>query len=304
MALMAGAAAPAGGGGWLYDLLVHAGVSPETARQVNSLVIHPVEVLAVILAAVVAAHFGARAIARVLRRLAHPAADRLGSARTAGRIDTVVALVANIWRFVVAAVAMGTVLAMLGINLTPLLASATVLGATIGFGAQALVRDYLSGVALTVEDQYGIGDAITLQDTTGVVEDVSLRITRVRDPDGVVWFIPNGEIRRLGNTSRGWVRAVVDFTVAVTAPEHLDQAQELLLEAARGVTSSEAWAMACPEPPWVVGVVGLGDGTCTLRIAVRTTTAHRGDVECAVRQAGVRALMAARRWSTSGDPAG
>ena len=91
---------------------------------------------------------------------------------------------------------------MLGINLTPLLASATIIGATLGFGAQQIIRDYLSGFLLTVEDQFSVGDSITVDGTGGVVEDVTMRVTRVRGLDGTIYFVPNGDIRLLANTSR------------------------------------------------------------------------------------------------------
>jgi small-conductance mechanosensitive channel len=109
------------------------------------------------------------------------------------------------------------VLGDLGINLAPLLASAGVVGVAIGFGAQNLVRDYLSGIFMLVEDQYGVGDVITVGTATGTVENVTLRITRMRDVNGVVWHIRNGAIETLGNESQGWARAVTDFPVPFEA---------------------------------------------------------------------------------------
>ena len=98
---------------------------------------------------------------------------------------------------------MAIILGIIGINLTPLLASATIIGATLGFGAQLIVRDYFSGFLLTLEDQYGIGDSITIGAVSGVVEDLTLRVTRLRAIDGTVYFVANGDIRQLANTSRG-----------------------------------------------------------------------------------------------------
>ena len=101
-------------------------------------------------------------------------------------------------------------LGTIGLNLTPLLAGATVIGATLGFGAQSMVRDLLAGVLLTVEGQFDIGDTIMVGDTSGTVEDLTLRVTRLRSDDGTVWYVPNGEIRKLANSSRGWAQATVD----------------------------------------------------------------------------------------------
>ena len=123
-------------------------------------------------------------------------------------------VVANIWRFFVFVVAGAIVLGMLGINLTPLLASATIIGATLGFGAQQIVRDYFSGILMTMEDQYNVGDSVTVGGVTGVVEEVTMRLTRFRGVDGTIFVIPNGDIRLVGNLSRGWARAIVDLTLA------------------------------------------------------------------------------------------
>lgn len=298
----------ANGNGWLYDLLTKSGVDPNTAHTVNELVISPLEVLLVIVGAILAAHFGAKIIRRAFRRVAQPAAGRLGSPRATARAETVVALVANLWRFVVVVVAIAIILSMFGINLTPLLASATVLGATIGFGAQALVRDYLSGVLLTVEDQYGIGDSVWLPnatgtDTTGVVEDLSLRVTRIRDADGVVWFIPNGDIRRLGNTSRGWVQATVDLPIAASGPEDLDRAKDQILRAGTAAVRSPAFAGASGTPR-LIGITEATDTACTLRIAVQTTAQKQTEVECALREACLRALMTTGLWNVPSGSGG
>ena len=118
---------------------------------------------------------------------------------------------ASVLIFGIAAV---TIAGDLGLNLAPVLASAGVLGLAIGFGAQSLVRDFLSGIFMLLEDQYGVGDVIDAGDATGTVEAVSLRVTRLRDVNGVVWHVRNGTINRIGNESQGWARAVVDFPVA------------------------------------------------------------------------------------------
>lgn len=289
-------AASSGAGGWFYNLLVHSGLDPSTAHTVNDLVVRPIEVLLVVVLGVLAAHWGAKAIERVLGRLASPATERLVSPRASARITTVVGLVANAWRFTIAVVVLAVILTIFGINLTPLLASATVLGATIGFGAQSLVRDYLSGILLTVEDQFGVGDTISVNDTTGVVEGLSLRVTRVRDPEGGTWYLPNGDIRRLANTSRGWVEASVDLPVAAGSPSDIDRAKDLLLTRAKEVVRRPALLAACPEPPRMPGLVAADADALTLRVTVRTTSAHAGEVERTLREELVRTLMTAGLW--------
>ena len=201
------------GGGWLYHLLTKVGVSPDTASTVTDLVIRPLGIIFVVVVALIAARYGAKVIRRILERVANQAATRSGSQRAGARVATMSGVVANVWRFFVFVVAGAIVLGMLGINLTPLLASATIIGATLGFGAQQIVRDYFSGILMTVEDQYNVGDSVTVGGVTGVVEDVTMRLTRFRGVDGTIYVIPNGDIRLVGNLSRGWARAVVDLTL-------------------------------------------------------------------------------------------
>jgi small conductance mechanosensitive channel len=130
------------------------------------------------------------------------AAERAGSPRSTVRAATLGVLLGNVWRVFIWTVALLIVLETAGLNLTPLLASATVIGATLGFGAQIFVRDFLTGIFLMAEDQYGIGDTITIGERVGTVEDLTLRVTRLRAPDGTLWYVPNGEIRQLANNTR------------------------------------------------------------------------------------------------------
>lgn len=109
------------------------------------------------------------------------------------------------------------VLTQLGVNIAPIMASAGVVGVALGFGAQTLVKDYLSGFFMIVEDQYGVGDLVDVGEVTGRVEEVQLRITRIRDPSGVVWYVRNGEILRVANQSQGWTMASAVIPVSYNA---------------------------------------------------------------------------------------
>lgn len=284
------------GGGWLYTLLTKAGVDPSTAQTVVTFVVRPLEILLVLAVAALVARYGARLLRRTLTRATQRVTARGGADRGAARMSTVVALVGNVWRLLVAVVAVAVVLGIMGVDLTPLLASATVIGATIGFGAQSLVRDYLSGILLTMEDQFGIGDTITVADATGVVEDLSLRVTRLRAADGSVWYVPNGEIRQLTNASRGWAKAVVDFPVAPGDAGTLSRVREAVTEAAREVAARPPYAAASSEPPEVVGMVAAGADTCTVRVALRTVPARRAELERTLREAVVARLAGEHLW--------
>lgn len=188
--------------GWLYELLRWAGVGEPTAAHLQQVVVKPVSVVVIVVVAIIVSWVGSRVIRRWIGSAARKAAERRGTPRASARATTVTALVANIWRVVIGTIAFFVALETIGIDLTPLLAGATVVGATIGFGAQSLVRDLLSGFLMVVEDQFDIGDVLIVGDVTGTVEDLTLRVTRMRDDEGTMWVIANGEIRQLGNKSR------------------------------------------------------------------------------------------------------
>ncbi|MGH9019040.1 MAG: mechanosensitive ion channel family protein, partial [Acidimicrobiales bacterium] len=240
--------------GWLYDLLTWTGVDKATARHVQDVIVKPLTVVVVILAAVLIGWLGSRMIRRWIGAVARRAAGRADSPRAAARAVTITAMVANIWRVVIAVIAFFVALGTIGINLTPLLAGATVVGATIGFGAQSMVRDLLAGFLLIIEDQFDIGDSLTVGTTSGTVEDLSLRVTRLRGADGTVWFVPNGEIRVLANTSRGWAEAMVDVTVPATAD--VDDVLAVLVDAAQAVARDARYAASCLATARQWGVVG------------------------------------------------
>ena len=187
-----------------------------------------------------------------------------------------------------------TILGDLGINLAPLLASAGVVGIAIGFGAQNLVRDYLSGIFMLVEDQYGVGDVITVGDATGTVETVTLRITRLRSVNGIVWHIRNGAIEKVGNESQGWARAVLDFPVPYTAD--LVTIRALLADAAEGMWNEPVWRTVMIEKPEVWGAQQVdmaSPPTVTMRVVVKTAPLRQWEVEREMRARVKAALDAA-----------
>ena len=295
-ALPAQVDAVAEGGGWLYHLLIKAGVSPGTASTVTDLIVRPLSILIVALVALLVAHLGAKAIRRVLERVANQTAQRSGSARAGARVSTMTGLVANVWRFFIFVVAAAIVLGMLGINLTPLLASATIIGATLGFGAQQIVRDYFSGVLMTMEDQFNVGDSVSIAGVNGVVEEVTMRLTRFRGVDGTLYTIPNGDVRLNGNLSRGWARAVVDLTLPGAAASDLEGIRLTVGDAARRVEARPEFSGRSTEPPTLVGIQSADASTMTLRVMLHTVPSQRDALTAALREETVVALAREGKW--------
>src|SRR5918993_1658550 len=133
----------------------------------------------------------------------------------------------------------------LGYDIAPLIASAGILGVALGFGSQTLVKDFLSGIFMIFEDQYGVGDVVDLGEASGTVEAVSLRVTRLRDVNGTVWYVRNGEILRVGNMSQNWARTVLDVTVGYT--EDLVKVRRVLEEVAHDLWEHEGFNLAVAQ---------------------------------------------------------
>ncbi len=174
------------------------------------------------------------------------------------------------------------VLAEFGVNLGPILAGAGIVGIALGFGAQSLVRDFLSGLFMLAEDQYGIGDVIDVGDASGVVEEIRLRTTRLRDLNGNVWFFPNGEIRRVANKSQLWSRAVLDIGVAYGAD--LDLATRAIKEAADSVWRDALPGATILEEPTVLGVEDLSDSAVVIRLMLKVDPGEQWAVSRLVRR--------------------
>ncbi|HYN28536.1 MAG TPA: mechanosensitive ion channel family protein [Dermatophilaceae bacterium] len=191
----------------------------------------------------------------------------LASERHAQRMLTLGSLLRSITTLTVFGVAALTVMALVGIPLGPVLASAGVGGVALGFGAQSLVKDFLSGVFMILEDQFGVGDVIDTGEAVGTVEGVSLRVTRLRDADGVVWYVRNGEVVRVANRSQGWSTALVD--VPVSYAESVQRVRDVLRDVADGLAGDEDWQDRLLGPPEVVGVESITGPVMTMRVTAR-----------------------------------
>jgi small-conductance mechanosensitive channel len=208
------------------------------------------------------------------------------------RVQALGAILRSAASVTIFAIAGFVILGDLGINLAPLLASAGVVGVAIGFGAQSLVKDYLSGIFMLVEDQYGVGDVITIGDATGTVETVTLRVTRMRDVNGIVWHIRNGTIDTVGNESQGWARAVIDFPVPFAAD--LTAIRELLARTGAAMWNEPTWRAVMLEAPEVWGAQEISSSEVTMRMVVKTAPLRQWEVERELR-ARVKAALAQAR---------
>ncbi|MBW8752500.1 MAG: mechanosensitive ion channel family protein [Propionibacteriales bacterium] len=159
-------------------------------------------------------------------------------------------------------------IAELGYDIAPLITSAGILGVALGFGAQSLVKDFLSGIFMIFEDQYGVGDTINLGEVAGTVEAVSMRVTRLRDVDGTVWYVRNGEILRVGNQSQNWARSVVD--IAVGYKEDVGRVRRILQEVAHDLWEDDTFRDLIIEEPEVWGVQSLGPDSVVVRVTLKT----------------------------------
>jgi small conductance mechanosensitive channel len=191
-------------------------------------------------------------------------------------------LLRSIVTLVVGLITILTVMDIFTVPLAPLLASAGVGGVALGFGAQSLVKDFLSGIFMILEDQYGVGDVIDSGTVTGTVEEVSLRVTRLRDGQGVVWYVRNGEIIRIGNKSQGWSTAVVDIAVAYS--ESLERVIPLIREVVHEIDQSPDWEDQLLEEPHVVGVESITGSVVTIRVVAKTASEQQYAISREIRE--------------------
>jgi len=255
----------------------------------------PVRIALIVLAGWFLTRFAKRAIVRFSRKIASAQAaspiqklrekgpgrmliDETERSRAEARAETLghvlrSVVVALVWTFVAL-----IVLGELGVNLGPLIAGAGIGGVALGFGAQSIVKDFLSGLFMLIEDHYGVGDVVDVGCTVGTVEQVSLRSTTVRDVKGTVWHVPNGEIARVGNFSQLWSRALIDIEVAYDTD--LRMAMGVIRRVAQEFWEDPEWGGdELTEQPDVWGVQYLGSSGIALRVAVKTEPSMQWSVE-------------------------
>ncbi|GAA1465881.1 mechanosensitive ion channel family protein [Nocardiopsis exhalans] len=286
----------------------------------------PLRILLIVVFALIVRALARRAISRLMERVLRSGEGGNGQRRPARgpavlqrdparaderrqqRAKTLGSVLSSFATIVIVVTALAMVLGEIGIALGPLLASAGVVGLAIGFGAQSLVADYLSGLLIMAEDQYGVGDVVDLGEAVGEVENVGLRLTQVRDINGGLWHIRNGEIQRVRNDSQGWARAVLDVSVAYESD--LEKVYAVLEQTGRELREDPEFGKFFLEDPSVWGVQSLDADGVVVRLAAKTvpleqwgvTRELRRRVKIALDAAGIEIPFPQRTvWMRSGD---
>ena len=210
------------------------------------------------------------------------AASRAAFERREQRANTMGSLLKSITTGLVFSVVALMVISEVGYDIGPLIASAGILGLALGFGAQSLVADFLSGVFMIMEDQYGVGDVVDIGEATGSIEAVGLRVTRLRDVNGTVWYVRNGEITRVGNMSQNWARTVLDIPVAYG--EDLAQIRTILEETAHALYEDEEYESLILEEPEVWGVERWDPDSIVVRVVLKTAPLEQWNVARELRE--------------------
>ena len=260
------------------------------AANADTLIATPAKMLLIVLLAVAVRalmHRGIRrltdrtatgAVPTILRPLRNrvPAnADALEQVteRRTQRAEAIGSVLRSFASIVVLGIGVVLVLGELGINLAPIVASAGVVGVALGFGAQNLIKDFIAGIGIILEDHYGVGDVVDLGEASGTVEAVGLRITRLRDVNGVVWYVRNGEILRVGNKSQGFAQVVIDMPVAHDTD--LERARTAMQEVADEMYAEAEWGAVLLAEPESLGVEQITAEGVFLRLVVRATNADQ-----------------------------
>lgn len=271
-------------------------------RLADWLIGRPLTIVMILVLAWIATRIAGRYVKRLVTHLVAP--DREATARRLQRVgiddptkligdnadprresraSSISAVVGSTLTVTIWVIAIIMIIGELGIELGPLVAGAGIAGIALGFGAQSLVKDFISGLFMLVEDQYGLGDVVDLGEAIGTVEEVTLRTTVLRGLDGTVWHVPNGEVRRVGNKSQLFSVAVVDVDVAYDTD--LPHAKAVMLEAARALCIDEAWMADVLDEPQILGVEALAADGVTLRMIIKTTPGTQWAIQRATREA-------------------
>ncbi len=213
----------------------------------------------------------------------------LAAVRTVQRTRTLGTVLSSVVTSVVVIVAALLIVTAISPEITGAFSLITAaLGAGLGFGAQNIVKDVLNGLFMVGEDQLGVGDVVDLGTATGVVEYVGVRVTQVRDVNGTLWYVRNGEILRVGNMSQGWSRVIIDL--AIPYESDIEDVEKRMLETASGLASDAKWRSRVLEKPEIWGLESISAEAMVIRLVVKTRSGSKDDVARELRMRLKRAL--------------
>jgi small conductance mechanosensitive channel len=210
------------------------------------------------------------------------AMNPLVNARRAQRSRTIGSVLRSVASLLIGTIAVLLILDQLNVNIAPILASASVVGVALGFGAQSLVKDFLSGIFLILEDQYGVGDNVEIGDVSGTVESIALRITKVRDSHGTLWYLRNGEVLKVGNKTHGWAMATVE--VKVPYDSDLAAVRAALKNVAATVKKRKDIAASLRGDVKISGIESMSSSAVALNVQVKTLPARQWEVARVLRE--------------------
>jgi small conductance mechanosensitive channel len=249
---------------------------------------HGLQILGIVIVAVLLRKFVSRSLGRIVRHAAQVAETRAGrllegsglvaTERTRQRTQAIGSVLRSVATTVIFGVAVLMVISVLQIPITPILASVSAVGVALGLGARDLITDFLAGMSMIFEDQYGVGDVVDTGLAKGTVIEMGLRVTKLRDADGEIWYVRNGSITRVGNQSQGWSRAVVD--IPVHYGEDVGRVHEVLTVAVEELYAEDNWRDKFLEeqPPQVMGIENLDGGAVVIRVQARTAPQRNFEV--------------------------
>jgi small-conductance mechanosensitive channel len=204
-------------------------------------------------------------------------ASPLTAVRIVQRTRTLGSVFNNVVSAVIVIVTVLLVITTLAPNITGAFSLITAaLGAGLGFGAQGIVKDVLNGLSMVAEDQLGVGDVVDLGPATGVVESVGIRTTQIRDVNGTVWFVHNGDISRIGNQSLGWSRVIIDLAVPYDAD--VEAVQHTMLAVATELSADPKWVPMVLEAPQIWGIESIGGDAVVIRLVLKTRPGTKDDI--------------------------
>jgi small conductance mechanosensitive channel len=291
--------ANADGGNWC-DIVYNLTGSERLALAANWVIAKPLSILSLLVLAVIARWIIHKLIDRLVSRAAGgviptsffrrrsavtgdgPVTASPATARRAQRAKAMGSLLKSITTGLIFSIAAIMAVSELGYDIAPLIASAGIIGVAVGFGAQSLVKDFLSGIFMIFEDQYGVGDVVDTDYASGTVEAVSLRVTRLRDVNGTVWYVRNGEILRVGNMSQNWARSVLDVPVSYT--EDLHRVRAILKDVAHDLWEDDEYRSVIIEEPEVWGVERWDPDGVIVRVTLKTAPMEQWNVAREMRE--------------------